>query len=55
MIGDWWSFSWKTGNLYEIFDWYDTHKNRMILSEHTRELVEEILEKIKVKLDEQTH
>ena len=55
MICDWWSFSWKTGNLYEIFDWYNTHKNHMILSEHTRELVEEILEKIKVKLDEQTH
>lgn len=55
MICDWWSFSWKTGNLYEIFDWYNTHKNHMILSEHTRELVEEILNKIKVKLDEQTH
>lgn len=55
MICDWWSFSWKTGNLYEIFDWYDAHKNHMILSEYTRELVEEILEKIKVKLDEQTH
>lgn len=55
MICDWWSFSWKTGNLYEIFDWYDVHKNHMILSEHTRELVEEILDKIKVKLDEQTH
>ena len=55
MICDWWSFSWKTGNLYEIFDWYDAHKNRIILSEHTRELIEEILEKIKVKLDEQTH
>lgn len=52
MICDWWSFSWKTGNLYEIFDWYDAHKKRMILSEHTRELVEEILEEIKEKLDE---
>ena len=52
MICDWWSFSWKTGNLYEIFNWYDEHKKRMILSEHTRELVEEILGEIKKKLDE---
>lgn len=52
MICDWWSFSWKTGNLYEIFDYYDTHKKHMILSKNTRELVEEILGKIKVKLDE---
>lgn len=53
MICDWWSFSWKTGNLYEIFDWYDVHKKHMILSEHTRELVEEILKSIKEKLDAQ--
>lgn len=52
MICDWWSFSWKTGNLYEIFNWYDKHKKRMILSENTRELVEEILGEIKEKLDE---
>ena len=52
MICDWWSFSWKNGNLYEIFDWYDAHKKPMILSEHTRELVEEILGQIKEKLGE---
>ena len=43
MIADWWSFSWKSGNLYEIFDWYDSHKDYMILSKNTREAVEEIL------------
>lgn len=43
MIADWWTFSWKTGNLEEIFDWYDTHKNHMILHEKTRKLVEDIL------------
>ena len=53
MICDWWSFSWKTGNLYEIFDWYENHKKRMILSKNTRELVEQILGQIKEKLDEQ--
>lgn len=53
MICDWWSFSWKTGNLYEIFDWYESHKKHMILSKNTRELVEQILGQIKEKLDEQ--
>lgn len=51
MICDWWSFSWKTGNLREIFKWYDEHKN-MKLSDKTRETVEDILGKIKDKLDE---
>ena len=40
-------------NLYEIFDWYEDHKNHMILSDNTRELVEEILSQIKEKLDEE--
>lgn len=51
MIADWWSFSWKSGNLYEIFDWYDSHKDHMILSKNTREAVEEILAEMKEKLD----
>lgn len=55
MICDWWSFSWTKGDLYEIFDWYDKHKERMILSKNTRELVEEILNNIKEKLDESKH
>lgn len=52
MICDWWSFSWKKGNLREIFSWYDDHKEHMILSDKTRKTVEEILAKIKVKLEE---
>lgn len=52
MICDWWSFSWKSGNLYTIFDWYDEHKNYMILSDDTRKIVEDILSKIKEVLDE---
>ena len=31
MICDWWSFSWQSGNLYEIFKWYEEHYNM-----HTR-------------------
>lgn len=50
MIADWWSFSWKTGNLDEIFDWYDKHKNVIKLHKDTRKVVEDILEKISNKL-----
>lgn len=51
MICDWWSFSWKTNNLYEIFNWYENHKNKMILHNKTKKLVEDILDKIKEILD----
>lgn len=50
MICDWWSFSWKSGNLMEIFSWYDDHKDHIQLGEKTRKSVEDILEKMKDKL-----
>ena len=50
MISDWWSFSHKTGNLREIFDWYKKHKD-MVLHPNTRKLVEDILNKIKEILE----
>lgn len=51
MICDWWSFSFKKGDLYEIFNWYDEHPN-IKLSERTRNKVEYILGKIKNKLSD---
>ena len=54
MVSDWWAFSHKSGNLYEIFDWYKKNKKRQILHENTRKLVEEILDKIKTELDKET-
>ena len=51
MIADWWSFSWKEGNLYEIFNWYAKHEKKMILHPDTRKLVEDILDKINQILD----
>jgi hypothetical protein len=51
MICDWWAFSHKSGNLYEIFDWYKSHKENMILHEKTKKLIEEILDKIRQELD----
>lgn len=47
MICDWWSFSWKSENLAEIFKWYDEHKEYMKLSDKTRGAVEDILQKMR--------
>lgn len=52
MICDWWAFSWAKGDLREIFKWFDDHKDYMKLSKKTRKVVESILEKIHVRLDE---
>lgn len=43
MIADWWSFSWKSGHYEEIFEWYDSHRKKMILNPMTRHIVEDIL------------
>lgn len=53
MIADWWSFSWKSKNLYEIFVWYDDHKG-MKLHPNTRKLVEDTLQKIREILNQET-
>ena len=50
MICDWWSFSWRSGNLMEIFDWYENHKEKMVLHSETRKMVEDILGKMKDEL-----
>ena len=55
MIADWWAFSWRSGNLREIFDWYEAHKRKMRLHEKTRELVEDILKKLDEKLPKESH
>ena len=52
MICDWWSFSWKSDNLFEIFDWYKKNGPKMILHTNTRKTVEEILDKLRMKLEE---
>ena len=50
MICDWWAFSWKKGNLSEIFKWYEDYKKGMKMHEETIKDVEELLNKIKEKL-----
>lgn len=51
MIADWWTFSWKNGNLFEIFNWYDAHKDYILLERSTRIIVENILEQMHSKLN----
>lgn len=50
MICDWWAFSWRNGDLWEIFTWYDDHKAYIKLHPNTRKVVEDILNQIKIKL-----
>ncbi len=52
MICDWWSFSWKTGKLFEIFDYYEDHKDVMKLNASTRQYLEYVLKEIRTKLEE---
>lgn len=52
MICDWWSFSWKSGDLLEIFKWFDERQNYINLSRNTRRKVFNILAKIQNKLIE---
>ena len=54
MICDWWAFSHKSGNLYEIFDWYEENKDNQLMHNTTRGTVERILKAIKKALDSET-
>ena len=47
MVADWWSFSWRSGNLMEMFDWYEEHKDNIILHPNTRRYVEDVLAEIR--------
>lgn len=51
MICDWWSFSWNSENLNEIFEWYAEHSEYIKLGVNTRKIVEDILYKIMNKLE----
>lgn len=51
MICDWWSFSWKSNNMYQIFDWYEQRKTQMRIHADTKKLIEDTLKNIKDILD----
>lgn len=46
MIADWWTFSWRSNNLFEMFAWYAEHRDKQIMHPQTRRIVEQILKKI---------
>ena len=52
MVLDWWSFSWRSGRLTEIFDWYDERKENMLLSDRTRAVLEGLLYSLRKKISE---
>lgn len=52
MFCDHWSFSWKTGNLYEIENWYKQNINKIRFSKKTKEMYEFILNSVIVKLEQ---
>ena len=47
MICDWWSFSWRAGNLTTIFKWWDEHKDHIRMHKKSRRTVEKILSEMK--------
>lgn len=52
MVCDWWSFSWRKGDLYEIFNWWNEHEQEILLGEKTREKVMKLLNLIAENLSE---
>ena len=58
MIADWWSFSWKNymashdkSDLYEIFNWYNDHVDKIAMNPKSKEKVEAVLNLIRDILD----
>mgnify|MGYP007069858149 CR=1 FL=1 len=52
MICDWWSFSWKKGDLREIFNWWDEHLDKVIMTDSSREKVEGLLAMIREGIEQ---
>ncbi len=54
MIADWWSFSWRNylashdrDDLYEVFNWYDNHIDKIMMHSNSKKKVETVLELIR--------
>lgn len=52
MICDWMSFSFKKGDINELFSFYESRSKYMKLSDNTRKKVEDILDRIRIKSSE---
>lgn len=51
MVCDWWAFSWASGDLFEIFNWWDAHKDTIRLHPNSRKIVIDILSKLEKELE----
>lgn len=52
MIADWWSFSWRNNDLYELFNWWNDHCDRIKLGIRTKEKVLKLFAMILDRLNE---
>lgn len=52
MVADWGSFAFQKKNGNELLMWYESHKDKMILHETTRMLVEELVPELARLIDE---
>lgn len=50
MVADWWSFSWRSGDLTEMFAWYRKHEECIVLHENTTRFVNAVLNEIRGRL-----
>lgn len=51
MLCDWWSLSWRNYEPDRIVEWWDRHKNIMILHPKTRELIHDAIWVMKERLN----
>lgn len=53
MVADWGSFAYQKKDGSELIKWYESHKDKMILHENTRKLVENLVQKLASAITEQ--
>ena len=51
MVADWGSFALKAGRGQELLDWYESHKDKMLLSDRTRKSVEFLVPYLAKQID----
>ena len=51
MVADWGSFALKAGRGQDLLDWYESHKDKMLLSDKTRKTVELLVPYLAKQID----
>ena len=55
MICDWWTFSWKAGDLTEVFQWFEDRKQHIVFHKRTGKAVSIILNEMKNLLEREQY